>query len=137
MTPSELFTRTGVALYGAEFVAPLARALNVEPSTVRKMASGKSRIPAGVWLDLAGVIQDRERDAPPLPALREAVLKAMEQPRITNVYSFTNGMTMVFDQHGKQMPDFQGPTVEVMPKIRAAGFVDEVPVGDYRPSVEE
>jgi hypothetical protein len=56
-----------------------------------------------------------------------------EQPRITNVYSFANGMTMVFDQHGKQMPEFQGPTDEVMPKIRVAGFTGEVPYGEYRP----
>lgn len=51
---------------------------------------------------------------------------------ITNVYSFTNGQTMVFDQHGKQMPEFQGPTDEVVPKIRAAGFSGEILYGSWR-----
>jgi len=45
---------------------------------------------------------------------------------ITNVYSFSNGMCIVFDQNGKQMPDFQGLTEECVPKIRAAGFVGEI-----------
>lgn len=43
-------------------------------------------------------------------------------PKITTVYSFTNGMTMVFDQFGKQMPEYQGKTEEVLPKIKASGF---------------
>jgi hypothetical protein len=45
-----------------------------------------------------------------------------EVPRITAVYNWANGQTMVFDQFGNQMPEFQGPTEEVMPKIRAAGW---------------
>jgi hypothetical protein len=61
----------------------------------------------------------------------DKVMKAMDEaertlsklpPKITNVYSFPNGMTMVFDQFGNQMPDYQGKTEEVMPKIKAAGF---------------
>ncbi len=56
----------------------------------------------------------------------------MESRIITNVYSFTNGMTMVFDQYGKQMPDFQGSTREVVPKIRAAGFAGEILYGSWR-----
>ncbi len=47
---------------------------------------------------------------------------------ITNVYTFANGMCMVFDQFGEQMPDFQGPTNECLPKIRAAGFVGDTPI---------
>lgn len=43
-------------------------------------------------------------------------------PKITTVYSFTNGMTMVFDQFGKQMPEYQGKTVDVLPKLWKAGF---------------
>jgi hypothetical protein len=55
-----------------------------------------------------------------------------ETPRvITSVYSFVNGMTMVFDQDGKQMPDYQGRTEEVMPKIRAAGYTESVPVQEW------
>lgn len=60
-----------------------------------------------------------------------------DAPRITSVYSFTNGMTMVFDQNGKQMPEFQGLTAEVMPLIRAAGFTGDVPYGSYEPTRSE
>ena len=52
----------------------------------------------------------------------------MTERKITKVYNWANGMTMVFDQFGEQMPEFQGPTEEVMPKIRIAGFTDEVPI---------
>jgi hypothetical protein len=45
---------------------------------------------------------------------------------ITNVYVFTNGMVMVFDQHGQQMPEYQGDAEEMMPKIRAAGYAADV-----------
>lgn len=50
----------------------------------------------------------------------------MEELRITTAYSFPNGMVMVFDQHGQQMPDFQGPLEEMLSKIRAAGFEGEI-----------
>jgi hypothetical protein len=55
-----------------------------------------------------------------------------EAPKITKVYSFANGMCIVFDQYGKQMPDFQGRTNECVPKIRAAGFTGEIPYGTLR-----
>jgi hypothetical protein len=42
-----------------------------------------------------------------------------DSPRITNVYKFQNGMVMVFDQFGKQMPAYQGPAEDVLPKIIA------------------
>lgn len=43
----------------------------------------------------------------------------MEEPKITNVYVFGNGMVMAFDQHGQQMPEYQGPDTEVRAKIMA------------------
>ncbi|MBJ6986047.1 hypothetical protein [Devosia sp. MC521] len=49
---------------------------------------------------------------------------------IAEVYHFTNGMTLVFDQHGEQMPEFQGRTTEVLPMLRAAGW-DRPVVGLY------
>lgn len=52
MTPAELFRRAGVALYGEQFVAPLAVALDVDKNTVGKWAAGKSPVPAGVWKEL-------------------------------------------------------------------------------------
>ncbi len=39
--------------------------------------------------------------------------------RITTVYTFANGQCMVFDQHGKQMPEYQGRTEEKLEAIRA------------------
>jgi hypothetical protein len=54
-----------------------------------------------------------------------------DEPTITNVYSFTNGMTAVFDQHGQQMPEFQGRTEDVMLKIRAAGYTPDVPLASW------
>lgn len=53
------------------------------------------------------------------------------EAKITNVYNWANGMTMVFDQHGQQMPEYQGRTEEVMPRIRAAGFTDHIPISQW------
>ncbi len=53
------------------------------------------------------------------------------EPKITNVYRWANGMVMVFDQFGHQMPDFQGPAAEVLPKIRAAGFHADLPITEW------
>lgn len=44
---------------------------------------------------------------------------------IANVYHWANGMTMVFDQHGKQMPQFQGRTEDVVGLLEAAGWKSE------------
>jgi hypothetical protein len=55
-----------------------------------------------------------------------------DKPRITNVYTFANGMCMVFDQYGQQMPEFQGRTEEYMPKIKAAGYTGDIPHGSWK-----
>jgi hypothetical protein len=55
-------------------------------------------------------------------------MEGMTAPVITAVYNWANGMTMVFDQFGNQMPEYQGRTEKVMPKIREAGFTGDVPV---------
>jgi len=57
MTPADLFRRAGAALYGEQFVAPLAVALGVEKNTVGKWAAGKSPVPLGVWKDLHRLIE--------------------------------------------------------------------------------
>lgn len=72
MTPADLFGRAAQTLFGAEYVAPMAKALNVERSTVRKMANGQSRVAPGMWQEIADLIEERERV---LPALKAAVLK--------------------------------------------------------------
>ena len=44
---------------------------------------------------------------------------------VTQVYLFTNGMAMVFNQHGKQMPEFQGRIQEAFYKMHEAGVNPE------------
>lgn len=41
---------------------------------------------------------------------------------IKHVYTFANGMCIVFDQRGQQMPEYGGPIDEAFAKLRAAGF---------------
>lgn len=38
---------------------------------------------------------------------------------ITTVYHFGNGMVMVMDQFGEQMPEYQGRYEDVIDKLRA------------------
>jgi hypothetical protein len=59
MTPAELFTAAARGLYGDEFVAALAAELQEDDDTVGNWAAGKSRVPPGVWLEFARLIQDR------------------------------------------------------------------------------
>lgn len=37
---------------------------------------------------------------------------------ITSIRVFSNGMVMVFDEHGQQMPEYQGAWNDVAEKIR-------------------
>jgi hypothetical protein len=55
------------------------------------------------------------------------------EAKITHVYTFPNGMVIVFDQFGKQMPEYQGRVEEVIPKIIEAGFpIDQIREGVWR-----
>jgi hypothetical protein len=45
------------------------------------------------------------------------------EPIITKVFLFPNGMVMVFDQYGEQMPEYQGHYRDVHEKIRAVSNV--------------
>ena len=40
--------------------------------------------------------------------------------KVTEVVIFHNGMVVVFDENGKQIPELQGPIFEVMDKIGKA-----------------
>jgi hypothetical protein len=42
--------------------------------------------------------------------------------KITTVYWFQNDNLMVFDQNGEQMPEYQGRSGEMIPKIASSGF---------------
>jgi hypothetical protein len=87
MTPAELFTAAGRALYGDEFVAALAAELQEDDDTVGNWAAGKSRVLPGVWLEFARLIQDRAEE---LPALKVAVLE-LANPESSILAEFANG----------------------------------------------
>ncbi len=56
----------------------------------------------------------------------------MQEPKIRRVYKF-NEMVMVFDQHGEQMPEYQGLYERVRDKILAdAGDDVEFISGNWR-----
>ena len=61
-----VFTRCARALYGPQFVAALASRLGVPNNTVGKWASGKSRVPPGVWKEIASELEGREAALPQL-----------------------------------------------------------------------
>ena len=53
----DLFRRAGAALFGPEWIPPLAEAMDINIRTVQRWASGKMPIPFGIWpiiLDLIG-----------------------------------------------------------------------------------
>lgn len=62
MTPAEL-RALGLAIYGPEWQAPLARALGVNPRTVRKLAAGELAISAGMEADIRRVLGVNDPDA--------------------------------------------------------------------------
>lgn len=75
MTPADLFHRAGLALFGDQYVAPMAQALSVEKGTVRNWASGKSRIPYGIWTELSDLVVERRGVVDALAlALHEVVI---------------------------------------------------------------
>jgi hypothetical protein len=73
MTPPELFTRCGQFLCGngRDWKAQFGALLMIKPDSVDAMTKGDSRVPPGIWREIAQFIQDREREA---PTLREAIL---------------------------------------------------------------
>jgi hypothetical protein len=60
VTPAdELFHRAGVALFGDQYVAPMAGLLAVDKNTVGKWRDGKSKVPLGVWRSIAAELLKR------------------------------------------------------------------------------
>jgi hypothetical protein len=59
VTPAELFHRAGVALFGDQYVAPMAVTLSVDKNTVGKWRDGKSKVPLGVWRSIAAELLKR------------------------------------------------------------------------------
>ena len=81
MTPAELFTEVGRALcgHGPAWKKQFAAELGIGTDFVDAMAKGDSKIPSGVWLDIAGLIQDGERA---LQVLRGQALSLAEVDQV-------------------------------------------------------
>lgn len=94
MTLAEIFDRAGRALFGDQYIAPLAHMLSVGKETVRKWAAGKSTVPAGVWEQLGEALLERGREVaallPLLPDLTWADVDpapSASAPRLPTVKS--------------------------------------------------
>ncbi len=99
-----VFHQCGRALFGEHYVAPLAAQLRLKPSNVDDMRKGRSKIPLGIWSEIAAMVHDRERT---LPQLRAAAIALSVMP-LTRTYRCADGMS--FDVY----PDVTGrfPTIE-------------------------
>jgi hypothetical protein len=56
---SRLLVECGEALYGAQWQSALARDLGVADRTVRRWVAGTSEVPAGLYVDLLRLTQER------------------------------------------------------------------------------
>jgi transcriptional regulator with XRE-family HTH domain len=113
-----------LVLYEHGTALPVAVALKVTDCmpgmTLDWIYAGRDAgLPADLRFNLAG---DDDADLPTYNVVRAKSAEPVIANIITSVYSFPNGQTMVFDQHGQQMPHFQGNTEEMVSKIRQAGF---------------
>jgi hypothetical protein len=77
MTSAALFARCGQFLCGTgpKWKEQFAAMLQVKTNTVDNLAKGDSRVPPGMWREIAAFIQDRESEA---PKLRASVLAAAD-----------------------------------------------------------
>ena len=56
---SRLLVEAGEALYGSRWQSDMSRALGVSDRTVRRWVADSSAVPAGVYLDLLRITQER------------------------------------------------------------------------------
>lgn len=70
---SRLLVELGKALYGQQWQSALARDLSVADRTVRRWVAGTSEVPAGLYVDLLRLTQERAAVLDALgPRLRKA-----------------------------------------------------------------
>lgn len=70
---SRLLVECGEALYGPHWQSALARDLGVSDRTVRRWVAGTSEVPAGLYVDLLRLTQERAAVLDALaPRLRNA-----------------------------------------------------------------
>lgn len=66
----------------------------------------------------------------------KAALKR-ERYHVDQVHRFSNGLVIVFDREGNQMPCFQGPATEVLPLLVACGWNGDVHWSELKTSESE
>jgi hypothetical protein len=59
MSPNDILRRAGEALYGESWVAPLSDALDINPRTIQRWASGKNEINPAIWQEILDLIGGR------------------------------------------------------------------------------
>lgn len=70
---SRLLVECGEALFGPRWQSELARELQVSDRTVRRWVAGTSEVPAGLYVDLLRLTQERAQALDDLgPRLKEA-----------------------------------------------------------------
>lgn len=70
---SRLLVECGEAMYGQQWQSALARDLGVADRTVRRWVAGTSEVPAGLYVDLLRLTQERAAALDALaPRLRKA-----------------------------------------------------------------
>lgn len=57
--PADLLQAAGEALHGRDWVAPLARQLDVDPDTVSRWKNGKTRVTPRIVPELLKAVRDR------------------------------------------------------------------------------
>ena len=94
MTPSQLFTRALQALFGAgsDWKAQSAAQLMIKPDSVDAMTKGTSRIPPGIWKEIADLLEHRARE---LPTLRERALEQVEASKGKVVFTIGSASAIV------------------------------------------
>lgn len=81
MTPAQHFVRCGQYLCGTgdRWKEQFAAMLQIRTNTVDNMAKGTSRIPPPMWLEIAALIQDREREGPSLRGAAQRLADGVDQ----------------------------------------------------------
>lgn len=70
---SRLLVECGEALYGPLWQSALARDLGISDRTMRRWVAGTSEVPAGLYIDLLRITQERAQVLDELaPRLRQA-----------------------------------------------------------------
>ena len=87
MTPGELLTQVGHALFGERWKADIERALRIRHGRADDWSKGHGEPPPGVWLELAKIISDRRKT---LPTLEAEVLVFGRRPP-PRIYKCANG----------------------------------------------